>query len=245
MLFRRQSGSNVLVIGQQEEPGLAVLCSSMISLAAQLPPELLRFVVFDGAQGDSPLRGRLDSLAAAMPHPSVMVEWRAVPHAVNELALELQKRQASDRPVGQSIFVVIYGLQRYRLLHRREDDFSIGRGDEEAAPRPDKQFAELLREGPALGIHVLAWADTPISVERAVDRNLMREFDNRVLFQMSASDSSNLIDSPLANKLGFHRALFYSEEQGTNEKFRPYALPSPEWLDHVRQRLSAKFHTSP
>ena len=61
----------------------------------------------------------------------------------------------------------------------------------------------------------------------------MREFDNRVLFQMSASDSSNLIDSPLANKLGFHRALFYSEEQGTNEKFRPYALPSPEWLDHV------------
>src|SRR2546430_12485844 len=52
------------------------------------------------------------------------------------------------------------------------------------------------------------------------DRASMREFDNRVLFQMSAADSSNLIDSPAANKLGTNRALAYSEEQGVMEKFR-------------------------
>jgi len=47
---------------------------------------------------------------------------------------------------------------------------------------------------------------------------MMREFDNRVLFQMSAADSSNLIDSPIANKLGFlpgavvqRRAGFHGE----------------------------------
>ena len=65
----------------------------------------------------------------------------------------------------------------------------------------------------------------------------MREFDNRVLFQMSANDSSNLIDSPAANKLGMFRALAYSEEQGTIEKFRPYALMPQEYLDLVKQRL--------
>ena len=70
----------------------------------------------------------------------------------------------------------------------------------------------------------------------------MREFDNRILFQMSAADSSNLIDSPAANKLGTNRALVYSEEQGTMEKFRPYAVPDDAWLVHVRQKLAS--HTT-
>jgi hypothetical protein len=59
-----------------------------------------------------------------------------------------------------------------------------------------------------------------------------------VLFQMSAADSSNLIDSPAANKLGPNRALAYSEEQGVMEKFRPYALPERAWLDSVREALA-------
>ena len=66
----------------------------------------------------------------------------------------------------------------------------------------------------------------------------MREFDNRVLFQMSANDSSNLIDSPAANKLGFHRALAYSEEQGVMEKFRPYGMVDKAWLEHLRAKFS-------
>ena len=71
----------------------------------------------------------------------------------------------------------------------------------------------------------------------------MREFDHRVLFQMSAADSSNLIDSPAANKLGFYRALSYSEEQGTMEKFRPYALPDKAWLEYVWSKLGSRATT--
>ena len=77
-----------------------------------------------------------------------------------------------------------------------------------------------------------------VSIDRTFDRGTMREFDNRVLFQMSASDSSSLIDSPNANKLGYHKALVYSEEQGVMERFRPYALPDTEWLVLVKQKLS-------
>jgi hypothetical protein len=54
---------------------------------------------------------------------------------------------------------------------------------------------------------------------------------------MGASDSSNLIDTPEANKLGFYRALLYSEERGIIEKFRPYAALDPDWLNHARDRL--------
>jgi DNA segregation ATPase FtsK/SpoIIIE, S-DNA-T family len=48
---------------------------------------------------------------------------------------------------------------------------------------------------------------------------------------MGAEDSSRLIDSSAASKLGPYRAIYFSEEQGQVEKFRPYSLPTAEWLD--------------
>jgi hypothetical protein len=53
-----------------------------------------------------------------------------------------------------------------------------------------------LREGPAFGVHVVAWADALATLERTLSRQALAEFDHRVLFQMSAADSSHLIDSP-------------------------------------------------
>ena len=86
----------------------------------------------------------------------------------------------------------------------------------------------------------MLWADTYAALDRTLDRRALGEFDNRVLFQMSASDSSNLIDAPTANRLGLHRALFYSEQQGLTEKFRPYAMPAAEWLSEIEQSLGAR-----
>ena len=94
--------------------------------------------------------------------------------------------------------------------------------------------------GPAVGVHVLVWCDGYNQAARMFDRVTMREFAMRVAFQMSAADSSNLIDSPLGNKLGQNRALVYSEEQGTTEKFRPYALPGDRWLAYVKQQLASR-----
>ena len=240
VLLRRQSGSNVLIIGQQDEPAMAIMAAALISLAAQHSPATARFYVMDGSPVDSPLAKVFPAVAAAIPHNVRLVAWREVPSAINELAMEVQRRQESDHHDAPSIYVFIYGLQRYRFLRRQEETFSLTASDEDKAPAPDKQFADILREGPPLGIHVLAWADTPVTVERTFDRPTLREFDNRVLFQMSASDSSNLIDSPLANRLGFHRALVYSEELGTLEKFRPYGLVTSAFLERVRQCLAAR-----
>jgi hypothetical protein len=112
------------------------------------------------------------------------------------------------------------------------------RGDE--PPNATQQLATLLREGPALGIHTLIWCDTLNNLQRALDRPSLRELGQRVVLQMSVSDSSNLIDSPLASKLGLHRALLCSEEDGRTEKFRPYGLPPEEWLAWVKERLAER-----
>ena len=170
-----------------------------------------------------------------------LVEYRLVPEAIDEIAKEVQRRQSGGDGDAPSIYVFIYGLQRYRMLRKTEDSFSFGATMPKSRPEPDKQFAEILREGPAFGrSHVITWADTPATLERTLDRTALREFDNRILFQMSSNDSSNLIDSPAANKLGQNRAFSYSEEQGVMEKFRPYAIPDAAWLKHVREKLSAR-----
>ena len=62
---------------------------------------------------------------------------------------------------------------------------------------------------------------------------------------MSAADSSHLLDNPLASKLGRNRALFFHDEMAAPEKFRPYGLPSDEWLAWVKKRLRDRAARTP
>jgi DNA segregation ATPase FtsK/SpoIIIE, S-DNA-T family len=101
-----------------------------------------------------------------------------------------------------------------------------------------------LREGPLLGIHVIVWCDTVNNLNRCVPHQVLREFEMRVLFQMSPTDSGHLLDSPRASKLGEHRALFFSEEQNRIEKFRPYGIPGDHWLHWVREQLARRAATT-
>lgn len=45
------------------------------------------------------------------------------------------------------------------------------------------------------------------------------------------------MDTPEASRLDVHRAFFYDEAQGRMEKFRPYGMPSGEWLAWVKRQL--------
>ncbi len=166
---------------------------------------------------------------------------RGLPEVIGEVAAEVERRLAAEEPAGPSIYLVVFGLQRARDL-RQEEELGFGSfgGEEAAAPSPAQQLATILREGPELGVHTLVWCDTYTNLTRTLDRRALREFDLRVVFQMGAEDSSNLIDSPAASKLGPHRALFVSEEEGRLEKFRPYGLPPEAWLAWAAERLRAR-----
>ncbi len=238
--FKNQSGAHLLFVGQRDDAALAMMAAAMMSLGVQHAPQAARFVILDGRPTDAQPTGGLRDVADLLPHETRFVGWRDVADAIADLAGETQRRLEADQIDVTAIYVLVYGLQRYRMLRRQEDDFSFSADQEDRAPAPDKQFAELLREGPPFGVHVLAWSDTLATLDRTLDRQSIGEFDNRVLFQMSAADSSNLIDTPDANKLGFYRALLYSEERGVLEKFRPYAAFDADWLDHARECFSRK-----
>lgn len=227
-----RAGANVLAVGQAEEHALSVQASMCISIAAQSPAGKLRIVLLDATPADSSLAGRLGALLRKTPAFVEEIAYREAGAAVSKLADELAARREESSSRHDRILLVINGLQRYRDLRRQEESFSFSmeESDTPKAVAPDKALAELLREGAGLGIHVLAWIDTVAALERTIERGLMREFDHRVLFQMSAADSSYLIDTPAANKLGSFRAIYFSEELGVIEKFRPYAIPTEDFL---------------
>ena len=243
-VFRPQSGSNLLILGQQDEAALGIMSTALVSLAAHYPlqsvpsePPPARFYIFDGTPVDSPRSGFLARLVEVLPHPVQSVGWRELPAVINEIATEVERRQAEVGSESNAIYLLVHDLQRFRELRKAEDDFSFSRSGEDEKPNPAKQFASILREGPVVGVHTLVWCDTLNNLNRTLDRQGMREFEMRVLFQMSSNDSSNLIDSPMANKLGAYRALYFSEEQGRLEKFRPYGSPPPEWVEQVRAQF--------
>ncbi|HEV3255874.1 MAG TPA: hypothetical protein VG013_03240, partial [Gemmataceae bacterium] len=243
--FRRQDGSNLLMVGQQPEAALGVLATAVISLAAQVPPgdgasvPPISFYIIDGSQADPPETGPLAQLPDVLPHPVRLAGYRQLPALLAEVAAEVDRRQKAADAAAPPMYLVLYCLQRCRDLRRPEDDFGLMRRGEEA-PNPQQQLATVLREGPALGIHTLIWCDTLTNLQRVLERQAVRELAQRVVFQMSVADSSSLIDNPLATKLGLHRALFSSEEDGRLEKFRPYGVPSDAWLDWVKQQFEAR-----
>jgi hypothetical protein len=237
--FRRQGGNQLLVIGQDAAAARGIFSSAILSLAAQHPRPALRLFLLDGTPDDDPDHAAFTPIIGALGGSLEHVGAGQAKRIFEELGAELKRRQegASGAP---SVFVFLFDASRFRDLRKSDDDYGFSRRGDDEPLTPAQQLGEILKEGPALGIHVVAWFDTLNNVQRVLDRGALREFEMRVLFQMSANDSSALIDSPAANRLGPNRALFSSEEQGKLEKFRPYGVPSEEWLAEVRERLRAR-----
>jgi ABC-type multidrug transport system fused ATPase/permease subunit len=258
----RQSGSNLLIVGHREETALGMLATAVIGLAAQVRPckdangpataaptsnsvgegaavvaARATFWVLDGTPPDAPQSGSWSRLAEAIPHGLCVAAFRDTPGVVAQLAAEVARRLQANDDQAPPIFLLVYNLGRFRELRKSEDDFGYARLDEGKPPSPSKQFGEILREGPPVGVHTLVWADTLSTVQRFLDRRALGDFELRVAMHMNAADSSTLVDSPAASQLGMHRAVVYHAAEAWQEKFCPYGPPPEDWLAWVKEQF--------
>jgi DNA segregation ATPase FtsK/SpoIIIE, S-DNA-T family len=261
-VFRPQSGDNLLIVGQRAEGAVGMLASAMLSLAAQHRPRTsesqtssvaagsaARFYILEHDRPtdlplDKPLvdfRGGLAAFSTILPHPVQTASRRELPALLAEVAQEVERRQTSDEPNRQAgaFYLFISDLGRFRDLRRDESDMGFSFREEKSLSAA-QLLSIILRDGPAVGIYTLAWCDSFTAVQRSFDRQSLREFALRVLMQMSANDSSHLIDSPIASKLGPNVSIYHNEEEGRLEKFRPYAWPPLDWLATVQQRFNLR-----
>ncbi|MCE9630801.1 MAG: cell division protein FtsK [Planctomycetia bacterium] len=249
-IFRRQGGANMLIVGQREDLGASLLAISLVSLAAGLDPHPGgalgrpgRFVLLEPAIAEERPDILLSQLAGHLPHEIEVVGRFGVADACERLAMEVKRRLDEQVQDGEAVFVIVRDLGRFRELRKSDGDFGFSLGDKKAGPADN--FLTVLKDGPSVGIHMIIWCDSLTNLQRTFDRNAVKEFELRVLFQMSGNDSSQLVDSPVAAKLGPQRALFIHEETGTLEKFRPYSFPTTEWLDTVAAEMRKRPQGTP
>jgi hypothetical protein len=236
-VFRRQSGNHLLIVGQREEAALGMLAIALVSLAAQYPKGSARFLVFDSSPPDSAEAKLFEQVVRAMPHEVKLVRAGEIDAAVAGLAADQQQRADDPGAAAPETYLLIHGLPKNKKL-RFDEELSFSMDAAAGAANPGLQLNKLICEGAGLGFHVIATCDTYNNVMRSLSRKALSEFEMRVLFQMSATDSASLIDTPQANTLGLHRAILFNGHEGWLETFRPYALPDEAWLDEARGKLA-------
>lgn len=229
--FERQSGSNLLVVGQRDDVVDTMVAVGLRLLRAQLGSEA-RLVLVDSRFSRS---GGTHADDRSWFHEAVervggveTPDAHEMGNVINELAAGMKAVSEGEAPAGPPVMLFIPSLHRYKKL-RYEDDFSFSL-DEEAEAKPATSLHELICEGPGWGYHTVVSLDSYNNIVRCLGRKGMGEFEKKILFQMSASDSASLIDTGAASDLGLNRALFYDEPTGEVEIFRPYAQPPLEWF---------------
>lgn len=233
--LERRAMDNLLVVGQRDEAMATMLGLAWVALMRQRPVGTARFTVVDGSPPGSPEREVLARFARLIPGAQVISRAADVGPALERVADELRRAAAgSIEDRGEAHYLLIQGLQHLRVL-RPEDEFALS--DPGAPVAPGTLLREILAEGPMHGVHTLATGDTWNTINRQLGRKLLGEFGYRVLFQMSANDSASFMDHPGASRLGLHRAVLYSEREGSLEIFRPYSLPDEAWMERAGDQL--------
>lgn len=235
-VFQRRSGNNLLVVGQRDEAILGLVALSLVSLSAQFPKGGARFILFDASVPGTPPREFLERAAQVTPHELLLAKSGDLGDIMTSLSEDLKARAEQEKTGAPETFVFIHDIQNFKKF-RQDDDFSFGLGDGGGEANAAAQLSKLISEGPSHGIHVIITVDTYNNVNRFLGRKALSEFEMRVLFQMSTNDSASLCDDPQASNLGLHCALLYNEQEGYLEKFRPYSLPTNEWLEQAAEQL--------
>ena len=238
--LRRAGGQNLLLVGQDAALIDSMLALIVLSVCGECNSEadLTLLLSPRHANADARFRSLIESRAVGR---CEVQSTDAAESVIQSLSEELTRREElPEHATAAEKLLVIRDIGQFRDLRREEDEFSLSSFGEPKEETLATRFGELIRRGPLVGIHVIAWADTFSNAMRWLSTSLLREFENRIALRMNQTDSANLLDSPVAAGLGTGRALLYRDETGTVEKFRPFDWPTAEWLKEVASWRSAE-----
>jgi serine/threonine protein kinase len=242
--FRSESGSHLLMVGKQEEVATGLSLAACLSLAAQRAPRDLHYYVVD----TGPKQEIATLLESLLPRHVKRVVTRQSLHAgltqvITELYDLLQQRRHTFHEQEPDVYLLLHGLHRIDDLHTAsgQPGSSGGPGGPADLAQP---LSALLRQGPEVGIHVLVWCDRLKSLESALGGDIPGYIENRVNFEYTLGRPGDTsVQHALIGRNGMTPAAYVALYQGATaqpEKFRPYPLPSQEWLQAVAAQIARK-----
>ncbi|MXV14813.1 FtsK/SpoIIIE domain-containing protein [Hufsiella ginkgonis] len=222
--LRKQGGGNMLIVGYDEQMGLRIMTSALISIAAQHLIGAVRFYGFNFQNVDSDYAELPQDLFEQLCQPYEFVAPRDVEEKLEEVKAIIDSRIYESSIPAEPVFLTFFSFQRGRSFRKAEYSMSAEAG----------LLAFILKEGPDVGVHVLLQVDSLESLSKSLDHNLLREFSQRIVYQMNADSSTRLIGNSSAGQLGQNRAIHYDDNENTMIKFKPYEIPALSWVTQLR-----------
>jgi DNA segregation ATPase FtsK/SpoIIIE, S-DNA-T family len=218
--FERYVRSNLLIVGG-EEHGNGLLLATLLSAAVQRSPADVSFTIAEFTRPSSPFHGFFASVKT-LPHQVRIAGRRTAGAALEALIADLDTRLADpDGSAQPERFFFIAGMHRWQEL--------LAEGDYGRLGETSVHLIRLADKGPDVGIHVVAWADSYTTAERALRRAGIGHFGLRaVLRVLSPAESDSLLGVSAGASLDDDRALYRETEWPIEqvEKFKPYSIAS-------------------
>ncbi|MCX2755316.1 FtsK/SpoIIIE domain-containing protein [Gordonia sp. 4N] len=209
--MRREGGANLLVVNESYGPLLAALVA-LARTGAKI--RLVDFLV-----GDE----EWTSTRAVLADSSTISIGgrRSLEDVIDETATVVEGRVEYEDYNNPAEYVVLFGVHRARDLDPDNDydDAST-----------NARLTRILRDGPEVGVHVLAWTDRGGILNRRISPQALREFGLRLVGPSSPEDSQLLVDSDAAATLKRNQAVFDDHDHGVTARVLAYGPPSPDTL---------------
>lgn len=227
--MRRQSRGNFLLAGNRESDAQILMLTSLFSAAVQLPgTEGQLYFLNLASVDDRDVQERFE-LLEKLPIEKKPGNHSHVSDFIAEVHAEMKRRDEEQRSETASfsrsydppVFLSLFGLQRARALE------ADGYNDSEET----EQLKKILRYGPDLGVHTLAWVDTHTNLRRVLDKDAVAEFGGTVA--LDNSDVTKLLGNGVTSLPDLKPNYAYlatSEATGRPDKVRIYRESSIEWL---------------
>lgn len=211
--LERSPGSNLLIVDVEGLGNLAVLITSLLAQRVDV-------TAIDFAAIEQEWEPAFDALTAeGLDKPN----RRRIDEVVDLLAKEVAERHANSDYRAEPKVLTLVGVHRARELD--PDDYD-----------DDSLLAKirlLVKDGPEVGIHVIAWADRKASLDRRFDSQTLREFGLRFLGRMSEDDSRSLADTEQAAAITSAQVVFDDFDKAVTVVARRLGFPGPEWIGDV------------
>lgn len=247
--FWPRDGRHLLIVSD-DEAAAGLLAAALLSLGVQAHREpctaadaqkAQSLTVVDFTSGKLPLLGRV---AGVLGPQLEVVSDRVLPALLAKMAELVDRRldaplklTGQDAPMPSTlspVFVILVGLHQAQFVasaHQRdiEDRFVSA-----------ERLARIVRWGPGVGVHIIAWSAALASFNAVLGQAMLSEFEMRAITQVSEDDSIELIGSPAASLLAPNEALLWDRRLGILQPFRVYAPPEDRWLAWVRESVRGR-----
>lgn len=220
----KENANNILVIGGEPDVARGIAFNAMRSAVAAHTPDTARVFLISGMRPDNPLNAVVSDFAASAPCEFAAPTGAAgVEGILKELREEIELRRSDPEVPQQHVYVLCLDFQSIRAFDK---DFSGMMPKLSAAA---KDMEAIIRNGPAVGVFVIAQTDTLDALNRVSQSSALPMFNFRVALQMPEDISYKVIGTPQANRLfvfnrpaSVFRAYLRDNVRNQTTKFKPY-----------------------